>query len=70
MFVIIYQPSDEPIKVVYNQANNESNLIGKWRVDTDEEGNVSTYEDLAEALERTLDIRKKGGEACLAVVIE
>lgn len=68
MFVTLYQPTDQQIQL--KQDGNETHLLGKWQVDTDEEGNVVTEEDLEIALNRVKDIRKKGGEACLAVIIE
>lgn len=57
MFVVIYQGSES--------------TDGKWHVDTEkEEGKVATYEELETALARVKHIRQKGGEACLAVIIE
>lgn len=69
MFVVIYQPTDQPVEIV-SRGEGEISLKGEWIVDTGEHGEVATYDDLPEALSRVLDIRKKGGEACLAVIIE
>jgi len=68
MFVIIYQPSDEKVEV--RREGNETFLVGQWKVDTCPNGQLITEDDLEIALERVKHIREKGGEACLAVVIE
>lgn len=68
MFVVIYQGSEEPVGI--SQDQDGVSIVGKWQVDTEPEGKVATYEDIREALSRVEDIRKKGGEACLAVIVE
>lgn len=67
MFVILYQPTGL-VKTVH--TNNSISIKGEWIVDTEEDGSVSMIEDLETALSRVKDIRQKGGEACLAAIIE
>lgn len=42
----------------------------RWEVDTDEDGNLSRYDDLETALDRVKKIRSTGADACLSVLIE
>jgi hypothetical protein len=41
-----------------------------WEVDTDEDGSLARYDDLETALGRVKDLRGRGVDACLSVVIE
>ena len=68
MFVVIYQPTEQLTKMSTDSRGLTS--IGEWKVDTDSNGAVDTYRELFEALDRVVDLRSKGGEACLAVIIE
>lgn len=69
MFAVIYQPSNEGAKCYVEKGMLFSS--GEWRVDTDPDtGKLETYDDLEIALDRVKNIRDKGGEACLSVVIE
>lgn len=69
MFVIIYQTEKTfDAKMVAGEVTFVAK--GDWQVDTDEDGKVSTYDDLKTALDRVEYIRNKGGEACLACIIE
>ena len=42
----------------------------RWEVDTDEDGNLSRYDDLQTALDRVNKMRETGCDACLSVIIE
>lgn len=68
MFVVIYQPTNKTTDVKFDKKG--ISLNGKWQVDTDEDGNVDSYEVLEWALDRVKQIRKQGGEACLAAILE
>lgn len=68
MFVVIYKPTTDIVTIDKHFNIKDGN---PWRIDTDPEtGSVDMYEELEEALDRVKDIRSKGGEACLAVMIE
>jgi hypothetical protein len=68
MFVIIYQPTNQSVKL--KREGRSISMVGKWIVDTGEDGQLVTEDDLATALSRVQDIRLKGGEAALATLIE
>lgn len=68
MFCILYIPSDK-VSLKVNEYGIE--VYGKWQVDTDDTtGTVAQYDDLEEGLDRIKHIRRLGGEAALAVIIE
>jgi hypothetical protein len=68
MFVILYQPSEEIVQV--SKSEDGITMTGKWHVDTDSDGRVSTIDDLETALNRVKYIREHRGEACLAAILE
>jgi len=68
MFVIIYQPSTGPVEVKRTATGFQ--LKGHWLVGTEDDGSLAMIEELDVAVASVKDIRSKGGEACLGVVIE
>lgn len=69
MFVVIYQGTEDLCSIKVDETSIVT--MGQWKVDTDADtGFVSTYTELQEALDRVNHIRKMGGEACLAAIIE
>lgn len=69
MFVIAYHPSGDPVSVQSDATGLKING-GDWIVDTENDGQLATIEDLEVALDRVKNIRLKGGEACLLAVLE
>lgn len=64
-FVILYIGSNDSTTVLPDGSTKAA-----WKVDTGEQGEVASYDDLETALSRVKDIRAKGGDACLATIIE
>lgn len=42
----------------------------RWEVDMEEDGSLARYDDLETALGRVKDLRGRGVDACLSVLIE